>query len=258
MGDKKVYFVAIIGVILSCASSFSQCVDKNQAFKVGEEIKYYAYYNWGMLWVKAGEASFYVGEEDNNYLFTVKSKNLPRWDWLYRVQTSHEAGMTKQLKPVFLRASSSENKNWSKAEYTYKGNHIHKYFENNDYPNGKDTSYIRTSCSWDIISAVYIARNVDLRNTPMGEQIPFYLNFNDETHTIYGKVLKRETIKNREGQKFDCLKCSASVPSGTIFSDGKPVYVWVTDDPRQIPVLVESQIAIGSIKVFLYDYKEGK
>jgi len=233
-------------------------VDKNQAFKIGEEIRYYAYYNWGMIWIKAGEAFFSVGECDDNYLFTVKAKNLPGWDWLYRLRTTHEAKMTKQMKPVSLKASTIENKTWSNVEYSYKGDSIYKQFANNNYPNGKDTSYIYIPCSWDIINAVYIARNVDVKNFKMGEQIPYYLNFDEKTHTIYGKVLKKERIKNREGEVFDCLKCSATVVPGTIFAENKPVYVWITDDTRQIPVLIETQISVGSVKIFLYDYKEGK
>ena len=252
------YILIIIGSILFYVSSFSQCVDKNRAFKIGEEIKYYAYYNWGKIWVKAGEASFHVGEKNGNYVFTVKAQSLPKWDWLYRLRTTHEAGMTKQLKPVFMRASTIENKTWSNVRYTYEGSHIYRYFENNKYPKGGDTFYVHTPCSWDIINAVYAARNTDLNSIPMGKQIPYYLNFDDVTHTIYGKVLKKERIKNREGKEFDCLKCSATVVPGTIFAEGKPVYVWVTDDLRRIPVLVESQISIGSIKIFLYDYKEGK
>lgn len=252
------YILLIIGTILSYASSFSQCVDKNRAFKVGEEIKYHAYYNWGKIWVKAGEASFHVGEKNGNYVFTVKAQNLPKWDWLYRLQTTHEAVITKQMEPVYMKAFTIENKTWSEVEYIYKGDRIYKYFSNNDHPNGKDTSYARTPCSWDIINAVYIARNVNVRNTKIEEQIPFYPNFNDATHIIYGKVLKKEQIKNRKGEVFDCLKCSATVVAGTIFAENKPVYVWITDDVRQIPVLIESQIAIGSIKVFLYSYKEGE
>lgn len=256
MRCKKIYIITVI--ILSCAASFSQCVDENRAFKIGEEIRYYAYYNWGKVWIKAGEASFCVSESNDNYLFTVKAKNLPGWDWLYRLRTTHEAEMTKELKPVFLRASTIENKTWSNVEYRYKGDQIYKRFSNNNHPKGGDTTYIYTPCSWDIINAVYIARNVDIRSFKMEKQIPFYLNFDEKTHTIYGKVLKKERIKNREGEEFDCLKCSATVVSGTIFSENKPVYFWITDDVRQIPVLIESQISIGSIKIFLYNYKEGQ
>ena len=253
----KKHIVLIILVISFSASSFAQCVDNIQAFGVGEEKKYHAYYNWGKLWVKAGEASFIVGEEDGNYVFTVKANNLPGWDWLYRLQTNHKAAMTKELQPVFLKASIVENKNWLNEKYIYKDGNIHKHLQNDVYPDGKDTVYTYTPCSWDLINAIYMARNKNLRSIPIGEQIPFYFNYDDVTHTIYGQVLKRERIKNKEGKEFDCLKCAVAVPPGTIFAEDKLVYLWVTDCPRQIPVLVESQISIGSVKVFLYDYKEG-
>jgi len=257
-GVMKKYILITIGVILCNVSSFSQCVNKNQAFGVGEELKYHAYYNLGRLWVKGGEATFSVGKSGDNYLFTVTAQNLPGLDWLYKLQTTHKAEMTKQMQPVSLKARTVENKNWDYVEYIYKGDSIHKRLVNNQYPKGRDTTYRRTPCSWDIINAVYIARNTDFKHIPMGEQIPYYINFNDSTHTIYGKVLQKERIKNREGVEFDCLKCSATVAPGTIFAANKPVFVWVTDDLRRIPVLIESQISIGAIKVFLYEYKEGR
>ncbi len=252
----KKYILIFTGIVLLNISSFSQCVTKNQAFKVGEELKYYAYYNWGMIWVKAGEASFNVSEYNDNYLFTVTAKNLPAWDWLYRLQTTHKAEMTKQMQPVSMKATTVENKNWDYVEFIYKGDSIHKHLINNQYPDGKDTVFPHTPCSWDIISAVYIARNTGFQHIPMGQNIPYYLNFNDSTHIIYGTVLEKERIQNREGVEFDCLKCTATVSPGTIFAAGKPVYVWITDDIRRIPVLIESQISIGSIKIFLYEYKE--
>lgn len=256
--SRKTYMLIIIGVILSCTRSFTQCIEKNRAFSVGEEMHFYAYYNWGLIWMKIGEASFSVGEEDGNYVFTVKAKNLKGWDWLYHLRTTQIASMTKDFRPLYLKANTVENKVWSKSEYIYNGDKIYKYSENIDCPEGKDTSYAYTPCSWDVINAVYVARNIELEKVKAGEKIPFYANFSEQTHTIYGEVLKKEKIKNKAGKEFDCLKCSATVAAGTIFAEGKPVYVWITDDERQVPVLVESQITIGAIKVFLYDYKSGK
>ncbi len=254
----KKYILIIAGVALFNVFSFSQCVSKNQAFGVGEELKYYAYYNWGKIWIKAGKASFSVGKSGDNYLFTVTAQNLKGWDWLYRLQTTHKGEMTKQMKPVSMKATTVENKSWNYVEFIYKKDSIHKHLVNDQYPEGKDTVYRHKPCSWDIINAVYVARNTDFKHISIGEQIPYYLNFDDSTHIIYGKILQKERIQNREGEEFDCLKCSATVAPGTIFAADKPVYVWVTDDWRRIPVLIESQISIGSIKVFLYEYKEGR
>jgi len=234
---------------------FSQCMEENRAFSVGEKLRYYAYYNLGKIWIKAGEAYFAVDEENGNYLFTVSAWNLPGWDWLYHVKTMHKASMTKQFKPLYLKASVAENKNRHNEEHIYKGNTVYKHSENNAYPQGKDTTYTIKPCSWDIINAVYVARNVNLKKYKRGETIPFFVNFGDSTNVIYGKVLGKERIKNREGVEFDCLKCTASVVEGTIFSSERPVYVWITDDDFRIPVLIESKISVGGIKVFLYEFQ---
>jgi hypothetical protein len=75
--------------------------------------------------------------------------------------------------------------------------------------------------------------------------------YNDAVHRLDGRVLGREVIKAKSGKKYDCFKCSTTVGEGTIFASGEPVYVWITADSRQIPVLVESKIRVGSIKVYL-------
>ncbi|HQJ91114.1 MAG TPA: DUF3108 domain-containing protein, partial [Paludibacteraceae bacterium] len=85
----------------------------------------------------------------------------------------------------------------------------------------------------------------------VGKSIPFHVMFNDSVYTIYGKILKEEMIENRNGREYNCLKCSATVVSGTMFEEGEPVYVWITNDERQIPILVESKISVGSVKVYL-------
>jgi len=38
---------------------------------------------------------------------------------------------------------------------------------------------------------------------------------------------------------------------GTIFKGGEGMTVWVTDDKNKIPVMVEAQILVGSVKAIL-------
>ena len=225
------------------------------AFSVGEELKYNAYYNLGKIWIKAGEASFSVDEKDGNYLFSGGTQNLPGWDWLYLLRTTHEASMTKQFQPLYLKVITIENKKRTDEKYIYNGNTVHKHLVSNDYPQGKDTVYTVRPCSWDIINVVYIVRNLNLKNAKQGETIPLFVNLEDSTNTIYGKVLGKETIKNREGKVFNCLKFSASVIYRTIILADKPVNVWITDDDFRIPVLIEFKVAVGYVKVFLHSYK---
>lgn len=244
----------LLFVILSFCSlvCHAQCVEQSKAIKVGEVLHYSAYYNWGLIWVKAGVATFSVEEEEGNYKFTVKTDNVPAWGWLYSVHSLHEASISKDFRPIYMRSVSEENGVKAKEYYRYSadGTTIEKTYKYGDDEEKKEI-FKQKECSWDIINMVYIARSYNVRGATPDETIPFSVMFNNKYHTIYGKVLGKETIKNRNGKSYSCLKCTATVASGTIFKDGEPVYVWITDDDAQIPILVESKISIGSIKVYL-------
>lgn len=226
-------------------------MDKTEAFSVGEELHYAAYYNWQFVWVKAGVATFSVGEEDGNYKFTVVADNLPKWEWLYSLHSRHTASVTKGFQPIYMSASTSENGSSTKDFYRYDGGFIYKTYSTKTGLSPQTKVISRPDCSWDIINAVYVARSMNVRAYPNQKRIPFRVMFNDSVYTIYGAVLGEERIKTRTGKSYDCLKCSATVVGGTMFEAGAPVYVWITNDVRQIPVLVESKIKIGAVKVYL-------
>lgn len=244
----------IIAFFFTLSSSWwadAQCVKETRAFEVGEVLNYAAYYNLGLVWVKAGVATFSVEEENGNYKFSVVADNLPKWEWLYSLHSRHTASVTRDFKPIYMTASTSENGRFSRDHYVYDDDVIHKtyWLKNNDCQHLKDLPH--PPCSWDIINAVYVARSMDVRNYPDPNKIPFNVMFNDSVYTVYGAVLGKERIKTRKGKEFDCLKCTATVVAGTMFESGAPVYVWITDDVHQIPVLVESKIKIGAVKVYL-------
>ena len=45
------------------------------------------------------------------------------------------------------------------------------------------------------------------------------------------------------------------VVTGEVFSRKYPMTVWVTDDANHIPVLAESEIIIGKVRLELTDYQ---
>jgi len=63
----------------------------------------------------------------------------------------------------------------------------------------------------------------------------------------------RETIKTKLG-KFNCLKIEPMVATGNVFEDSYPVKLWVTDDGNRIPILIESKLSVGSVRVELTAY----
>ena len=68
-----------------------------------------------------------------------------------------------------------------------------------------------------------------------------------------------EKIKSEsKGKKYNCIKFSASLLSGTIFTSGENMKIWVTNDSFHIPVYIEADILVGSVKAFISSYNGNK
>ena len=114
------------------------------------------------------------------------------------------------------------------------------------------------SCTFDVLSAIYYARSLDIENHAMGEKIPIRFIIDGEYYDLYIRFLGIENKKNRDGVLYECLKFSALLVEGTIFKEGEDLFVWVTNDENKVPIMVEAKILIGSIKAYLTGYEKLK
>lgn len=254
---KRTLFLFLAIICAICV--YGQKVQSNRAFKPGEVMEYDAYYNLGPIWIKLGYAKFTVElDSANHYKYTITAYNLPKWDWVYSLHTVHSATSTLDLQPLTYSAITTENKVHSEVYYLYDkaSQYVLRTIISDKIPDGTQRSFPHEPYSQDIVNSIYVARNVDL--TPNGgKDIPFYPIYDDKVFPVYGNVLGKETIKTRNDVSYDCIKCVTMPPEGTLFDAKEPVYIWITDDNREIPVLVEAKIMIGRVKVYLSDYKEG-
>jgi hypothetical protein len=46
--------------------------------------------------------------------------------------------------------------------------------------------------------------------------------------------------------------------TGNVFADAYPMYVWVTDDRNHLPILAETKVIVGSVKMELIEYRNLK
>ncbi len=105
----------------------------------------------------------------------------------------------------------------------------------------------------DIISSFYYARTIDLTGAKPGKEfaLPYFLD--DSVYHSRIRFSGREAVKTRLG-KFNCLKIEPMVATGNVFDDPFPVKLWVTDDANRIPILIESELSVGSVRVELTGY----
>jgi hypothetical protein len=101
---------------------------------------------------------------------------------------------------------------------------------------------------------MYYARNINFDKYKAGDKIPFDMFLDDEVYHLYIRYLGKEIIKTRYG-KFRAIKFKPLLIKGTIFQGGEKMTAWISDDANHLILRVESPIAVGSIKVDMFGYK---
>ena len=226
------------------------CGLSNISFQGGEYMNYKVGYALGLIWIKAGEVDFSVKDVElrgrQAYHVVGEGGTYSFYEWLFRVDDKYETYIDKEtLLPLrFVRKIEEGNyKYFNQVEFDH---------ENNSCTSLKG-SYKVPDCVQDILSAVYVCRNLDFDNVNVNDTIPFNIFLDNQVYSIYVRYLGKETIKTKLG-KFRCVKFSPLLIAGTVFEAGEAMKVWVTDDKNKLPVRVESPILFGAVKVELHEY----
>ena len=181
-----------------------------------------------------GIARFLYKVEDYYDSYFSKDSGLPLWF----VRNINEGGYTKDLEIRF--------------------DHQNQIAKINDKKNNRIQELKVNPSAQDLISAFYYLRNV--KNTSsmnIGESIEINMFFDAENYLFKLKYLGTETIDSKFG-KIKCRKYIPYVQSGRVFRAQESVILWVSDDKNKIPIRIQANIAIGSIKCDLENFKNLK
>lgn len=226
------------------------CSARNTSFKEGEKLTFRVYYNMSFIWINAGNAHFTTTLEDVNghkdYHITGDGKTASSYEWFYKVNDRYETYINAEtMSPDRFVRNVHEGSTKIHQDVMF------------DHKNGVATSdkknYIIPKCTQDVLSAIYFARNIDYNKYKPGDKIPFNMFLDNQLYSLYIKYMGKEEIETKMGT-YRSIKIVPLLISGTIFSGGEKMIVWVSDDNNHLPLRVESPILVGSIKVDLMEY----
>jgi hypothetical protein len=248
----------IIPVLLFCVNALSaQCVSEVKSFKPGEKITYQAYYNWGFVWIHAGDVEFSVKERtyrgEQVFQFDAIGNSLKSYDWLYKVRDHFQSFVNMQtFSPMFAERKTSEGGYDAYENYTFASSEskIYTVVATSKKPFKRDTLTTKP-CIFDVLTTIYYCRTINFEQYKPDEKIAFNFVLDNEIYRSYIRYLGKETIKTHDNKKYKCIKFTALLVEGTIFKGGEDMTIWVTDDGNRIPVLVEAKILIGSVKAYI-------
>ncbi|MFQ3340747.1 MAG: hypothetical protein ACI9TK_000401 [Flavobacteriaceae bacterium] len=110
----------------------------------------------------------------------------------------------------------------------------------------------------DLISCFYYLRHFyPKKGIEINESFDINMFFDQENYVFKLKYLGKESINSKFG-KIDCLKFRPVVQSGRVFKEQESVTLWVSDDKNKLPIRLQADILVGSIKADLENFKNLK
>jgi hypothetical protein len=247
----KYSFWVCFSFVMQANAQTNFCGIRNTTTQNGEDITYTIYYSLAGAHVNAGSTTFSNKLEKFNgrtvfHVMGIGGSNV-KYDWIYKVRDRYESYIdTQTMQPLkFFRDVSEGN---TKKVETVNFNHT-----NNTATNEKGTFKV-PACVQDVLSTIYYARNIDFDKYKKGDKIPFQMFLENEVYELYIRYQGKEDVKTKFG-KFNAIKFKVLLIPGTIFKGGEEMVVWVSDDQNHVPVRIESQIMVGSIKVDMTSHK---
>lgn len=247
----------LLTVFLLCCSllvsSQSYRTVSNSAFVRGEKLTFRVAFNSALTGsITGGKATLEVKEENkiiNNrstYHVVAEGKTTGFIEFFYKIHDRFESFFDQDALISWQFVRRTRENNYKKDDLVN--------FRQIDRLAVSMTKVVKVTANvQDILSAFYYARTLDIKDLKNGEiiQIPFFL----DDSVYHSKVIfkGREKVKTKLG-KFNCIAFRPMVATGYAFDDPYPITIWLTDDVNRLPILIESEQAVGRGRVELISY----
>jgi hypothetical protein len=223
-------------------------LQNNQAFGYGEKLEYRVHYGW----INAAKIVFTVGDKPikvkGRTTFDLRAYGTTNksFDWAYRVRDYFQSFIDSQSMAPLKYFKSVEEDEYKDVDLVY-------YDHEKKWLTGKKKSMDMPAYVQDVVSAIFYARTLDFSKAYIGQTFPLDIYLDQTIYTLKFKYLGVETINTDVG-KVTCLKLRPQLVVDRVFKDEDDMTIWVSNDANKIPVRVQTDIMIGSLKVDLSSY----
>lgn len=234
------------------SSTFAQQLPflKESSYQAGEELEYRLRYGF----VNAATANLTVKDSElkfsgpHTFHLTAKGKTTSGFSLLFPVDNRYDSYVdSRNFLPYYYTENIRENK--------YRRTDIVRFNHNKQEVTGNKGVFKSPSKqTFDMLSAYYFARNLDLNSVKIGQSFQLTYFLSDEIANLGIEYLGVEKVNTVLGE-IECLKFSPQIKPGRIFKKNSRLYLWVTNDGNRIPVKAQVEILVGSVTLELVSAK---
>ncbi len=232
------------------------------AFKAGEKLTFTMHYEWGAVNSDVGTGTVLLDTVRYNgvkaFHCSVYGKTTRLFDLFFKVREDFDSWFACDgLKPLKFTRDTHEGHYVAKNTYIYDWNAGEPHIDADVYSSSSGQRNLElplTSCTYDLPSLFFLARNMDIDNIVPGKKYPMTFAIDDDVYNVYFILYGRETIKVKGLGTVKTIKFAARLLAGEVFTGEEDMMIWVTDDDNRIPVCFEAPILVGTASGRLKSY----
>ncbi|MET4082317.1 hypothetical protein ABIB40_002275 [Pedobacter sp. UYP30] len=243
---KKIILIFTCVFLLSYAYAQDLEVVKEPVFQSGEVLNYKLRYGF----ITAAEATIKVTNSDlkfedrPTFRLSVDAHTSGTFDIFYKIRDRYDSYVDKKtLEPYFYQENIREGKyrRQDKARFNQAGKKV---------VSNRGTFSTPTNQTFDLVSAYYFARSLDISKLKIGDKFKINYFLQDNISALEVEYTGKEVLKTALGN-IRCLRFSPSIKPGRIFKEDSRLYLWVTDDGNRVPVQAQVDILVGAVTMEL-------
>lgn len=227
---------------------------KEDAYDVGEWFKFRIHYGI----VNAGYATLEVKDAivNNKETFHVigRGYTVGMSRFFFKVDDLYESYIDKETRNPHRFVRKINEGGYTKNQEGFFSQTTNKILVK-DYKHKKEKTIDIPKNTQDILSTFYYLRNYpSIDKIKIGESIAIDMFFDDESTKFKMKFIGREDISTEFGV-VSTMVFRPLVQSGRVFKEQESLTVWISDDDNKIPLRIKANLAVGSIKADLDQFR---
>ncbi len=259
----KAYYLWI-GLCFSCLSAFASERDsmllKKNVFSPEEKLTYNVIYKLKDLWISAGTVDFEIDKrkigKKEVWEISAKGRTRPAFDLFFKVRDHYITVIDPEtMLPIIFARDVNEGgfRIFNKYEFQHDSLRVISETEDTKNPLAQD-NYTIPKNAQDLVSCLYYARTIDLHNVDSGHIFSIPLFLDNKNYKVGVRYVGKEKVVTDLGE-FNCIVAQPLLLEGRVFDETEQMRIYVTDDNRRIPVMIESPLRVGRVMALLTKYK---
>lgn len=241
-------------LIILILTSFSFDTQKEDAFGTGEYFKFRIHYGI----VNAGYATLEIKDATINnkkvHHAVGKGYTTGMSKFFFKVEDLYESYFDKETGDPYRYVRKINEGGYTKNQEGFFNQNENRVLVK-DYKRKTEKTIIITDHVQDIISSFYYLRNhPNIDKLKSGEAITIDMFFDEEITKFKLKYIGRQDITTKFGT-VSTMVFKPLVQTGRVFKEQESVTLWITDDNNKVPIRIKADLAVGSLKADLDEYK---